>query len=208
MVILAAVSLMGLSACNGDDALNANNNDWVNGTSNTSPAPTGSDSPTNATGLYVGPADVEKYVSKFVDDAKAQGVDVTPDMDNPKLIIQFGDLSAYGSSVIGLCESGSNQRTVTFNPSFWNSVDDTQRELLAHHELGHCVLYRPHRSDLLQSGAYASIMYPIIMSNSTYTGNYAYYQQELFGNAGAVQLDENGKQKKVIYIDTQEDVGL
>jgi hypothetical protein len=69
---------------------------------------------------------------------------------------------------------------VTFVPDFWNSVSETQRELLAHHELGHCVLYRPHRTSTLSSGAYASVMYPIIMSSSTYTNNYNYYLNELF----------------------------
>lgn len=138
-----------------------------------SPVPTGSD-------LYTGPAEVEPYVQKFIADALIQGVNVLPDMTNPKLQIRIASLDAYGSSVIGLCETGGGLRRVTFDPDFWNSVSDTQKELVAHHELGHCVLYRPHRSTLLSSGAYASIMYPIIMSSSSYQNNYAYYQEELF----------------------------
>ena len=135
------------------------------------------------TSFYTGPSEVANYVGKFIGDAAIQGVEVISNMDHPKLEIQISSLSSYGSSVIGLCESGPALRRVTFDPTFWNAVDDTQRELLTHHELGHCVLGRPHRSDLLPTGAYASIMYPIIMRDSTYTSNYAYYQSELYTQA-------------------------
>lgn len=148
----------------------------------TTPTPVPSATPTPAP-LYSGPAELEKYVNLFVDDAKAQGVNVLPDMKSPTLQIRIASLDAYGVYVIGLCETGSGLRRVTLDPDFWNNVSDTQRGLLLHHELGHCVLYRAHRSDLLSSGAYASIMYPIIMTSTTYLNNQAYYQQELFGQA-------------------------
>ncbi|MCM2278929.1 MAG: hypothetical protein NDJ89_12710 [Oligoflexia bacterium] len=148
------------------------------------PSPTPSPTPTTPVNqVYTGPAEVAKYVQKFIDDAKMQGVDVLPDMASPKLQIQLGSLDSYGASVIGLCETSANLRRVTLDPDFWDSVSETQRELLAHHELGHCVLYRAHKSTLLSTGAYASIMYPIIMGSSTYLNNYDYYQQELFAQA-------------------------
>lgn len=149
-------------------------------TPTSTPTPSSTPSPIPTAKLYIGPAEVEKYVQKFVDDGKIQNVDVSPNMSNPTLEIQISSLDSYGSSVIGLCETGGGKRRVTFDPDFWNGVTDTQRELLAHHELGHCVLYRGHRSDLLDFGAYASIMYPVIMSSGVYTNNYSYYQQELF----------------------------
>jgi hypothetical protein len=126
-------------------------------------------------------------------------------MKNPTLQIQIGSLAAYGSGVIGLCESGGNQRRVTFDPGFWNSVSDTQKELLAHHELGHCVLYRAHRSDTLSGGAYASIMYPIIMSPSTYTSNYNYYQEELF-TWSANQLSSLDTSKVTVHVCDQNEL--
>lgn len=175
----------GLTACNSTDEAKRNiESDWIDddGTSvnvETTPAPTASPLPPTSE-IYDGPAEVEKYVLKFIEDGRIQGVDVLPDMEGPKLSIRIASLDAYGSSTIGLCETGGGLRRVTFDPDFWNSVNETQRELLAHHELGHCVLYRAHRSNTLSSGAYGSIMYPIIMSSSTYTGNYDYYQEELF----------------------------
>ena len=182
------ILIFSLAACNRETG-QIIPNDWITSPPSNEeitpvPTPTPTDSPSPTTTpigkVYTGPDEVEKYVMKFVDDAKSQGVDVLPDMKNPTLEIQIGTLDAYGTSVIGLCETYANMRRVTFDPDFWNNVSETQRELLAHHELGHCVLYRGHRSDLLSTGAYASIMYPIIMSSSTYTGNYDYYQQELF----------------------------
>ena len=161
------------------------------------PIPTPIPTPTQGQ-LYIGPADLAKYVNKFVDDAKSQGIDVLPDMTNPTLEIQIGSLDSYGASVIGLCETGSGKRRVTLDPDFWNSVSETQRELLAHHELGHCVLYRGHRTTLLTSGAYASVMYPIIMSSSTYTNNYDYYQEELFTYAASSPA--NGANQEVVHV--------
>ena len=135
--------------------------------------------------LYSGDAALAKYVQKFVDDAAKQGVALTAGMKANPVKIKIGSLDYLGAWVIGLCETGYGSRTVTFDPDFWNSVSETQRELLAHHELGHCILYRPHLTTLLSNGAEKSIMYPYIMSSSTYLNNYDYYQQELFSGYGA-----------------------
>jgi hypothetical protein len=148
---------------------------------------------------------VAKYVQKFIDDAKAQGVDVVEDMSNPKLQIQIKSLDSYGSSVIGLCESGGIRR-VTFDPDFWNSVSETQKELLAHHEFGHCLLYRGHTTATLSSGAYGSIMYPIIMSSSTYLNNYDFYQKELFSSSTQEFSDPNAS--RIHICDMEELMGI
>ena len=197
LVLLAAAH--GLSACNDSGAVP----DSVIGIND--PKTT----PTDVTGLYTGPAELEKYVAKFVDDGKKQGIDVTTNMSNPQLQIQLASLSSYGSSVIGLCETSGSLRRVTFDPTFWNSVDETQRELLAHHELGHCVLYRSHRTDLLSSGSYASLMYPIIMRSSTYTSNYDYYQNELFHYSAAEVAPENADPSQItVHVCDAKELGL
>jgi len=172
---------------------------------NPSPLPT---SGTDASSLYTGPAELAKYVSKFVDDAKLQGKDVRPEMSGPKLQIRVQSLDSYGSSVIGLCETSSNLRRVTFDPDFWNNVSETQRELLAHHELGHCVLYRGHRTAVLSSGIYASLMYPIIMKSSTYQNNYDYYQDELFNYAAAEAIPDADPSRITVHVCDHQDLGL
>jgi hypothetical protein len=169
------------------------------------PQPT---SGTDATDLYTGPAELAKYVSKFVDDAKLQGKDITPEMSDPKLQIRIASLDSYGASVIGLCETSSGLRRVTFDPDFWNNVSETQRELLAHHELGHCVLYRGHRTAVLTSGNYASLMYPIVMKSSTYLDNYAYYQDELFNYAAAEALPDADPSRITVHVCDRKKFGL
>lgn len=150
------------------------------------PAPTPAPSPDPDTSplpttLYTGTPGLEKYVLKFIDDAKIQGIDVVPELTSPQLEIQIASLDAWGASVIGLCQTGSGLRRVTFDPDFWNSVSETQREQLAHHEFGHCMLYRGHRTALLTSGKPASLMYPSVFSATTYMNGYDYYLAELFG---------------------------
>lgn len=201
--LFCSLSLSGLLACNGNDArqpLSFDNRPTPSATPTPTatpvPTPTGTVTPVQ---LYKGPADVEKYVLKFIDDAKIQGLDVLPDMKNPLLEIRIAKLDALGSSVIGLCETAGTLRRVTFDPDFWNAVSETQRELLAHHELGHCVLYRRHRSDLMSTGAYASIMYPIIMGSTTYKNNYAYYQEELF-TWSALELEDKWAQREITHV--------
>lgn len=139
---------------------------------------------------YRGPASLEKYVLKFIDDGVLQGVDVTYDMVRPKLEIRIGSLDDYGSSIVGLCRRGRDYRQVTLDPDFWDVVSETQRELLLHHELGHCVLYRGHRSARLDSGIFASIMNPIVIPSSSYLKNYDYYQEELFGWGALSDLED------------------
>jgi len=184
----AAVALS-LTACNGSesstDKILAPTSSSETPDPTTPSAPAQSQSAAAASGrLFTGPDELEKYVVKFVDDAKAYGIDVLPAM-NPTLEIQISSLDTYGESVIGLCETSEGKRRVTFDPDFWNTVSETQKELLVHHELGHCVLHRAHQTNRLPTNAYASIMYPMLLTNETYLGNASYYLQELFTEAGA-----------------------
>jgi hypothetical protein len=94
--------------------------------------------------VYQGPTLFQPYMNSFAHDA---GTYKRP-VDLSDIEINFGDLSAYGSSVIGLCQTSSNRNDiVTINQSWWNRVSETQRNLLVHHELGHCELYRPPPDD-------------------------------------------------------------
>lgn len=91
------------------------------------------------------------------------------------------EIPGYGTSVIGLCTSyGSGVNDVQIRGSWWNQVSETQRMLLVHHELGHCVLYRGHRSATDSSGIPLSIMYPSILPSSTFNSRKPAYLNELF----------------------------
>ena len=134
---------------------------------------------------YSGPESLRPYIVDFVKHAKEQGVDVSGEMVSPKLVVQIASLDHLGYGVIGLCETGGIRR-VTLDPDFWDVVSETQKMLLMHHELGHCVLMRPHNSQIGvipdESGHSheLSIMYPIIFGDLQYSTHEEYYQKELF----------------------------
>lgn len=152
------------------------------------PTPCPSPSVTPEPGFYIGDPKFQPFVDKFIADGLIQGVKVVT--QNPDLKIQFGDLSQYGSGVIGLCERSGSLRRVTINPKFWDSVSKVQQELLMHHELGHCVLYRGHRTDKFDDGVFKSIMYPVIMKSTMYTSKYDYFLNELYTYQGAGKLPD------------------
>ncbi len=206
---LAIPALVAIAACNERGVVPPS----LIGVIEPKPSPTsGMEDPpapgTDVSGLYSGPAELAKYVAKFVDDARLQGRSVTSEMLGPKLQVRIASLDSYGSSVIGLCETSSSLRRVTFDPDFWNAVSETQRELLAHHEFGHCVLYRGHRSTVLSSGSFASVMYPTIMKSSTYLNNYDYYQDELFTYAAQEAAPEEDPARITVHVCDHQDLGM
>lgn len=149
------------------------------------PTPT-PDEPKPPLAFYKGDKQFKRYVENFIADGIIQG-NKSMSTSNPDLEIKLGDLSQYGSGVIGLCETGTGLRRVTFSLNFWNNVSDSQKNLLAHHELGHCVLYRPHRTESFGDNTPRSIMYPVIMATSVYDNAFEYYQNELFTWTGVTE---------------------
>lgn len=143
---------------------------------------------------YTGSPELNKYVMQFVDNAKAQGLDVLPHMKGPKLSVRVASLSHIGPATIGLCELSATSRAVTFDTRFWNAASETTREILTHHELGHCVLRRPHTAAQRPTGAMASIMTPYILAAPVYAADPKYYLGELYKNSLAKSTwdDEKG----------------
>jgi hypothetical protein len=133
-------------------------------------------------------AQVRGYVAQFLADADANGTDAVKLMkQSPKLLIKIASLDSYGSGVIGLCSTGNTYRILTLDPDYFKpSQDPVQNQLLVSHELGHCVLYRDHRSgvDLIPDGSghthEVSIMNPIIIGSAQYNFHKPYYNGELF----------------------------
>lgn len=82
-------------------------------------------------------------------------------------------------TVIGMCFYMS-PRFILINKSWWDRANETQREMVIYHELGHCALNREHSTRILASGAPASIMYPSIFDSRYYAKYKAYYMYELF----------------------------
>jgi hypothetical protein len=192
--IALLLSAVMLSACGGgEDALPpevvATPTPSVSPSTSPSPVP-----PYNVQDLFTASsavhAQVDQYVKGFIDTGAVVGKDIVKMLKTgAKLKIQIGSLDQYGAGVIGLCETAGGSRTVTLDPDFFNqSQDPVQNQLLVSHELGHCVLFRPHTSSVgvLPDGSghshELSIMYPIIIGSQQYDFHKPYYDDELYND--------------------------
>lgn len=94
-------------------------------------ATSGCGKPTRDTGQF------EKYVQDFEKASRDQGHPITVE----DIKIEFGD--AHGFS--GQCHQGTFQTpTIVVDRKMWKAGSEDFREWLIFHELGHCVLERPH----------------------------------------------------------------
>lgn len=125
---------------------------------------------------------------KFIVDGESVGVDVVAMLqDSPKLEIRIASLDRWGAGVIGLCQTGNGYRILTLDPDYYNAdKPEAQKRILFHHEMGHCVLYRGHRTSVGQvpDGSLhsheLSVMYPTIIGRAQYVFHEPYYLNELF----------------------------
>ena len=86
---------------------------------------------------------------------------------------------------VGVCYSWYSYRKIKVDRMAWEEFLDFQREELIFHELGHCVLDRKHKEDMVLSingdRIEASIMNPYIFYDQwDYTYYHEYYMRELF----------------------------
>lgn len=116
---------------------------------------------------------LQVYLDKFMEEAKKRGINVTSE----NLILKFGSTT---EQICGRCVKAKNegQRTVTIidNLTCWQQAPYENREALVFHELGHCLLGRVHRDDLLPNGIESSIM------NSKGNGFYEPCVYDITGN--------------------------
>lgn len=118
----------------------------------------------------------EKYVLSFENDAKNLGDPITVN----DISIKFGELRTdeYGRCTL---TEGQTPEILINEKRFTNELNEDRRELLIKHELGHCILKRPHL-DILdkKSNRPMSIMYTYLFDSQTYDNNKQEYINELF----------------------------
>lgn len=105
------------------------------------------------------PDEIRPYVDRFMWEAQQRGI--FP--DTSMLSIEFErnlTLKGEDRKVLGLCTRSNNLHQIKFDTltSLWLLSGYLGREEIVFHELGHCLLGRPHRDDKFISGDYASIM--------------------------------------------------
>lgn len=79
----------------------------------------------------------ESYVEAFEKDAATLNRGLTVNY----IEIKFGELN---DGTLALCSLGVGTPLITVNQSLWGNLDETQRQLVIYHELGHCVLKKGH----------------------------------------------------------------
>ncbi|TAE60242.1 MAG: hypothetical protein EAZ89_01710, partial [Bacteroidetes bacterium] len=107
--------------------------------------------------VYDVPSIIQPYIDLFEQEAAARGQ--TLNIDNLK--VEF-ETDLQGGDAAGLCTFASPNTptphirldTTSYN---WQN-NEYHREILIFHELGHCILNRLHKDDVLPNGNYASIM--------------------------------------------------
>ena len=120
------------------------------------------------------------YVVDFIAESRIAGRPVQ--IDN--LSVRF--TNALPDNILGNCtpyNRGVDGRpAVLINTAYWEYESDTFKKVVVFHELGHCVLWRPHVLTYLgPNNNITSIMYPSINTDiSVYADNWAYYMHELF----------------------------
>jgi hypothetical protein len=131
--------------------------------------------------------DLQPYVTSFAEEAKKRGIEIKYE----NLIMVFDSSS---ENLCGKCtkQPSEGQRTIKIKKDFlcWKGVPNQNKEALVFHELGHCLLGRIHRDDLLPNKADASLM----NSNS-----YGPYQPCIYAIGGDESCNKTSRRS--YYID-------
>lgn len=91
----------------------------------------------------------------------------------------FIDAPLTDTTFLGDCWSYG---TVEIVRRTWETISETQKHLLIYHELGHCVLKRPHRDDIYDDHCPKSIMNSIEAYDFCYDRHKEEMDKELFDN--------------------------
>lgn len=111
--------------------------------------------------------DLLPYIESFILEANERDINLS--IDSLGIEIKFENIS--DPSVIGRCrrdENGNNE-SIAVDPIYWKQSTELEKEYVMYHELGHCVLNRPHTTASDGSNICLSIMEPgtgeLCMSN-------------------------------------------
>jgi len=126
------------------------------------------------------------HVDTFVQEAKERGIDLQSQVESlsfefhDELIFDGKDFCGY----VPLTQDGAYSKNVLFalEGKCWGDRTRLEHEALIFHELGHAVLDRVHKENLLANGSKASIMNsePSSLYGETTENKRVYYIDELF----------------------------
>ena len=101
-------------------------------------------------------------------------------VDTSNLSMTFGLVRSVKSDTVGTCSQDEvGVMVIKIHDESWAKMDPLQREELIFHELGHCLLDRPHCTTKVK-GKPISIMHPKVIPKKHYKSNRKELINELF----------------------------
>lgn len=121
---------------------------------------------------------LQRYLDAFRDEAATRGIEVDYEASPVEARLELHD----GNVRLGWCNyNTSSPDQVVINTLFWEILDDLEKEKLVFHELGHCILKRPHLDSIRDDGRCKSIMHSGQKCSDNYSLNTrSDYLDELF----------------------------
>lgn len=155
------------------------------------------------------------FVQAFEEEAGKRGISF--DFEESGLEILLGPTGVDNAA--GVCRGDG---TIEIQNSIWDSYSTSAKEQLIFHELGHCVLGRPHRNVVLKNGEWGSIMRGTPIPDDrgvviNYSGSRKqYYIDELFDESAPFpdwehitrDYDEDTVQDSVFYLEETDSLGI
>lgn len=105
---------------------------------------------------FIDPA-FQSYVDKFIAEAALRGDTLDSNLSGLSIIFEEnGSTTDYA----GVCRDrlGLSANEIGIERGFWNESEESAKEWLIFHELGHCVLDRDHDNQKLDNGMWKSLM--------------------------------------------------
>lgn len=137
-------------------------------------------------------ADIKPYTDAFVSYYKEyKGADIS--ISFPISFQSLGYTNQEGGTN-GVCRTkGGVAVSVSLDPVFWSVASDYEKEVLVFHELGHCILFRDHTTQLDADGDPVSIMFPYTLDKLTFINKFGSYIDELF-----LQKSSSGNHDEIV----------
>jgi hypothetical protein len=166
------------------------------------------DPPTNQIADYLKSNDpsMDIYQNEFI----ALADDYNSTMFNKPIYSIQKNLIGRGLSILGQCLVYDDANLIVVDSTFWANASDFNRRSVIFHELGHCLLGRPHKTIFYQGlyKNYGSTIspdwdfmthpnWPLSLMHNTYVkqdqlkSEFDYYIRELFGEGGGVEANYN-----------------
>ena len=121
---------------------------------------------------------LKPYFDEFKKEGELRGLNLNL---SPEVIEAFIQ-NVISQSVAGQCQRNTDRPSqIILDENVWNQSNDSDKEFLIFHELGHCILNRDHLDATNPNGSCISIMHSVVgICRNEYDTRRSDYLDELF----------------------------